>query len=433
MRPRTAAIVVAAAAGLTAVAVATTLARPEFGAAAAPPVAHPNPAVSNITIDYAASPHGPNGKAVALGPLLTAVLRQAVADQQYLAYQTAGDLGGFRPAPIGHLALSSGGRAVVGDTFKAEIPHYAQAGDGKIDSFALIGSPAPSTTPPDNGLQPVPGLGIPPSTPPATTTAPPPNQGFGGTPTTSQTTTATTPASPATTTTRPPGTTTATAHPAKTTGTTTATARPPKTTGTTGTTTATTTTGTGTTTAPSTTTAVTTAAITTTPVTTTSITTTPVTTTAATTTASTTTSGGSSGGGTTTTSNASCGTTGLSITSDHSSCRIDATNMAPGGSASEVMTIKNESDTAYKLYLRATGTQNSLWNDLELGVWKTGDAAPNTLPPLLDWTSQDNDLGVTLQPGGTVKLTLELHLKSTSGNADQNKTATIDFVWKAKS
>ena len=420
MRPRTAALVVAAAGGLTAVTVATTLTGPGFGAAAPPKVAHPNPAVSNITIDYAASPRGPTGQAAHLGPLSPAVLKPAIADQAYLAYQTAGDLGGFKPAPIGHLALSSGGHAVVGGTVKAQIPHYAKAGEGKINSFALIGLPAPSTTPPDNGLQPVPGLGIPAPTPPATTTAPPPNQGFAGTPATVPTTTATTPAPPATTKTQPPGTTT-TARPPTTTGTTTA---PPP---------ATTTTGTPTT--PSTTTAVTTtAAITTTSVTTTAATTTSTTTTTTTTRASGGSSGGSSSGGgttTTTTSSTSCGTTGLSITSDHSSCRITATNMAPGGSASEVMTIKNESDTAYKLYLRATGTQNRLWNDLELGVWKTATAAPNPLPPLLNWTSQDNDLGITLQPGDTVKLTLELFLKSTAGNADQNLTATIDFVWKA--
>lgn len=352
-------------------------------AAGAPPSAsgpqHPNPAISNARVDYTAPLRGPNGNPTTLLPLQKAVINQALADHDYLAYQTRDDLGGFLPAPIGHLALSSGGRSIVGVHSTPQIPHYANAGDGRINSFAFVGTPPPSTSPPDNGQQPVPGVGVPPSNPPAGgSTVPPPNQGFGGTPTTT-TTTETTP--------KPPD------------GTTTPTPPPPTST------TATTTTETTVTT--------------TTPAATTTAKPPPVTTT------TTTTTGGASGG-------ASCGTTGLTITSDHSSCRIYATNMTPGGSASEVMTIRNDTSQAFTVSLQAAGTRNAFWNDLQLGVWQDGTAAPNPLPPLLQWTTQANDLGSgPLQPGQTIRYKIELYLPTTAGNADQNKTAVIDLIWRA--
>ncbi|HKI92342.1 MAG TPA: hypothetical protein VJ986_08565 [Gaiellaceae bacterium] len=373
---------------LVAVAATAVLAMSAAAApAAAPPgPAHPNPAVENPGIDYTTPLRGPDGNPTTLVPLQKAVISQALADRDYLAYKTRGDLGGFLPAPVGHLALSSGGRAIVGVHGTPQIPHYSKAGHGQINSFAFVGTPTPTTALPDNGQQPVPGIGVPPSNPPAGgAPVPPPNRGFGGTTTTSTTTTGPTP--PARTTPSPPPTTSTTAT-------------PPIATTTTETTTETT--------------ATTTTATKTTPRTTPSVTTT-----------ATTTTGTTSGG-------ASCGTTGITITSDHSSCRIYATNMAPGGSASEVMTIRNDTNQAFTVSLQAAGTQNSFWNDLELGVWKDGTAAPNPLPPLLQWTSQANDLGSgPLQPGQTIKYKVELYLPTTAGNADQNRTAVIDLIWRA--
>lgn len=106
--------------------------------------------------------------------------------------------------------------------------------------------------------------------------------------------------------------------------------------------------------------------------------------------------------------------------------------MAPGGSATEVMTIRNDTSQAFTVSLQATGTQNSFWNDLQMGVWEDGTAAPNPLPPLLQWTSQANNLGSgPLQPGHTIKYKIELYLPTTAGNADQNKSAVIGLVWRA--
>ena len=102
-------------------------------ARAAPRVAHPNPALVEIHLDYV---NGLSG----LGGLDPAVVAQAVADQQYLAYETADDLGGFRPAVVGRNAFSGGGRNVVGRTNgRSEIPQFAQAAGGLVNSFAAVG------------------------------------------------------------------------------------------------------------------------------------------------------------------------------------------------------------------------------------------------------------------------------------------------------
>jgi hypothetical protein len=352
---------------------------PGFASAAGhPPIARPNPAFVSIQLDYVSALHNASGGVASLDPLEPAVIASAVADQKYLSYQRD-DLGGFLPAPVGQQALSSGGHDVVGQASgQSQIPQFAQAASGTVQAFAFVGQP-PATTP-DQGQQPVPGLGIPPPIPAPTNTntTPPPNQGFGG---------------------RPPTTTT------------------------TGSTTTEPTTTSRTTTGPTTTTTRTTTPTTTTPATTTTPTTT-------TTTPTTTTTGGG-GGGTPPPPTSSCGTIGLSIQSDLAGCRITAVNMAPGDSAFEVMTIKNESDGPFTLSLRASGTPNKLWDDLQMGVWEVGSPAPSPLPALLWWTLQENQL-TTLQPGQTVSFHIELALPATAGNGDQGFGATIDFNWHAQ-
>jgi len=358
------------------------------GVARATSVQRPNPILVSPQVDYVGPIQTSTGAVAELPPLEPAVIQQAIADQTYLAYQREDDLGGFLPAPIGQLALSSGGHTVVGGASgSSEIPQFAQAASGSVQSFAFTGGPTP---PAQNGTQPVQGLGTPPPvTPPTNTnTVPPPNQGFGGSPPPATTTTTTTGTAATTT-----GTTTAPTTTSGGGGTTTT--RPPPTT---------------TTTSPPPTT------------TTTTTTTTRTTTTTSTTTAS--------GGSSPPPSGTSCGTTGLRIVSNLSSCRIVAVNLAPGDSASEQMTITNTADQAYTLSLRAEGTQNQLWNDLEMGVWQVGTAAPSPLPALLLWTTQQNSL-TTLQPGQSIKYEIELYLPTTAGNDDQGLAAVIDFHWQA--
>ena len=105
--------------------------------------------------------------------------------------------------------------------------------------------------------------------------------------------------------------------------------------------------------------------------------------------------------------------------------------MAPGGAASEVMTVTNDTAEPFTLSLRAAGTVNALWNALQMGVWEVGSAAPTPLPALLLWTTQANALG-TLGPGESVHYRIQLYLPTTAPNALQGMTAVIDLIWKAQ-
>ncbi len=335
-------------------------------------VARPNPALAPVRLDYINPLRTPDGRPATLAPLRRTVIAHALADHDFLAYQRRDDLGGFLPAPIGRLAFSGGGRALVGlGPGRPQIPQFERTAEGRVSSFAFLGE-AP-TPPPDNGRQPLPGVGVPPLSPPPGQPKPPPNQGFGGHPTPPPTTPTETGGRPG-----PPPTTTRT------------TPTPPTTT-----------------TTPTTTGATTTATVTTTP---------PAE------------GGGSSSGGG---GGASCGTAGLVIESDLPSCRIVALNMAPGGAAYETLTIRNESGGPFTLSLRAAGNRNRLWDDLRMGVWELGSGAPDPLPPLLWWTAQDNDLAI-LPAGGEITLKVELFLPASAGNEDQNLAAVIDLVWKAR-
>lgn len=348
-------------------AVLAALAAPAL-AHAAPPVARPNPALVGIRLDYVSPLPGPDGKPATLAPLGRGVIVAAMNDVGFLRYRQPGDLGGFMPAPLGALALSSGGRDVHPHRFASEIPVFSRDAGGKVTSY-LAASGQTSSPTPDNGASPVPGLGIPtPPPPPTPETLPPANQGFGGSP-----------------------------H-GGTTGTTT---RPKPTTTTVVITTTTTSTGT---TAPTTTTVP------------------PADTTAAPA------GGGGPGGGS---GGGACGTAGLQIVSTPPGCIVSIAQAAPGSSASAVMTITNTSSSTYTLSLRAEGANNnSLWSDLEMGVYPQFTPPPSPLPPLAYWLAQFNDLTI-LNPGQTIAYVIVLYLPTTAGNQDQGLSAAIAFHWRA--
>lgn len=366
-----------------------------LGAVSAPAahasIARPNPVLVSVHLDYVSPLRVPSGSAVALRPLDPAVAQQAVADERYLHYRTGADLGGFVLAPIGADAWSSGGHAVVGGGGKtSEIPQYGQAAEGVVRSFAFVGGGAGGHAgAPQNGRTPVPGLGTPPELPaPSNSNAvPPPNEGFGGRP-----------ANPPEGGKQPSG---GESPGGKSLG--------GKSEGGKG--------GDGSggkskphsggKQPPPVTTPSTTPAVTPPPV-----------------------EEGGQGGGGSGGGGASCGTIGLAVTSDHASCRIYAVNMEPGQSASETMTIRDEAGVPFTLSLRASGEENRLWQDLRMGVWQVGGAAPDPLPALLWWTAQDNVL-TTLQPGQEVAYEVELYLPGIAGNEDQGKTALIDLTWSA--
>jgi hypothetical protein len=104
--------------------------------------------------------------------------------------------------------------------------------------------------------------------------------------------------------------------------------------------------------------------------------------------------------------------------------------MVPGGSTTELMAVRNDAGVPFTLALKVTGTTNPLWNDLQMGVWEASTPAPAPLPGLLLWTTQYNDL-TTLAPGASITFEIELALPSSAGNADQGRSATMDFNWRA--
>jgi hypothetical protein len=346
------------------------LAAPALAHAAAP-LARPNPALVGIRLDYVNALPAPG----TLQPLGQSVIVAAIDDEAFLRFRQPDDLGGFIPAPIGKLALSSGGRDIHPHAFAPEIPLFAHAAGDKVSSFLAANGEA--TTAPDNGTLPVPGLGVPtpPSPPTASNTVPPANQGFGGTPGGDGG--------------GGPGTTTTTTR-----------AEPPTTT----------------------TTTTTTAAANTTTTPTISTTTTPQAATAG---------GGGGGGPSGGSGSGECGTPGLQIVSNPPGCVVSLAGGAPGSSVSEVMTITNTSSSVYTVSLKAEGANNNhLWNDLEMGVYPEFTPPPSPLPPLAYWIAQFNDL-TTLNPGQTIAYVIVLYLPATAGNQDMGKSAAITFHWRA--
>ena len=169
------------------VAVTAALAAPGLAHAAAqtlarPHLYRPNPTFTSIPLDYIKPLPTPTGGVAIVPPLSEKATQAAVADQQRLTYRLRDDLGGFIPAPLGKLALSSGGHEVVGSRGKAQIPLFQHHAGGKVNAFTFTGGPGGAVGPGDNGKQPVPGLGVPVSVPPATNNnnVPPANQGFAG-------------------------------------------------------------------------------------------------------------------------------------------------------------------------------------------------------------------------------------------------------------
>lgn len=361
-------------------------------APAAAPIARPDPVLVSVQLDYVSPLHGSDGKTAVLAPLQPAVSAQAVSDETYLHYRVSGDLGGFVLAPVGASAMSSGGKDIVGAGANVtQIPQYGEAAQGVVRSFAFVGAEGGAAGRSDNGRAPLPRLGVPPllEAPTNSNAVPPPNQGFGGRPVpegTGQQGPSKNQRSPEEGPAKNPSKEHAGGekHPSH--------KQPPP--------------------APPPTT--TTPTTTTTPSTTTIPTTTPV-----------------PSEEEPHESGASCGTTGLRITSDHSTCRIYAVNMEPGQSASEVMTVRDEAGVPVTLSLRAGGEQNRFWHDLRMGVWQVGTPAPDPLPELLWWTTQDNVL-TTLQSGQSVPYEVELYLPLSAGNEDQGQTAIIDLTWSAR-
>jgi hypothetical protein len=96
------------------------------------------------------------------------------------------------------------------------------------------------------------------------------------------------------------------------------------------------------------------------------------------------------------------------------------------------MTIQNTSGSPYTLSLEETGPNNNhLWQDLQMAVYDPTGGIPTPPYPLLtSWLGSFHAL-TTLNPGQTVLYVIVLYLPTTAGNADQGKSAVVDFTWQA--
>ncbi|HUJ56690.1 MAG TPA: hypothetical protein VLW49_11955 [Gaiellaceae bacterium] len=137
-----------------------------------PPLQHPSPLFSNLSLDYTSAIPSPGGGFAMLEAPGAEALPASHRDIDFLRYRTRDDWGGFLPAPVGELAFETGGIVILGSPQKPGLP-LLERQPGDVSSYGLRhGVPAPSPAP------------LPPSEPqpplPSPTPVPPANGGFGG-------------------------------------------------------------------------------------------------------------------------------------------------------------------------------------------------------------------------------------------------------------
>lgn len=111
---------------------------------------------------------------------------------------------------------------------------------------------------------------------------------------------------------------------------------------------------------------------------------------------------------------------------------IDVTNMEPGGSATETLTLENIGTQPFALSMKSAGTtSNTLSTALRLMVTGSGPAAGDVY---YDGPLSGSGTGVQithLAPGATVLLQVSLVLPASAGNEVQRETAKVDLYWDA--
>jgi hypothetical protein len=380
------------------------------GTGAAQSITRPTTPLSTVRLDYSLPPLNSNGTTATIQPLMGSVVNAALADYNELHFLKRGDLGGFEPAPVGEFYTTLSGRSLSSSAITPQIPLFARAGTNlnqQVTSFAFTSGASEPLPPFSPNLSPQ-------TTQPVAPGSSRPIVYFQGT---IPTTTTTIPAGGTTTTTTPGAPTTSTPTGRSSTATT---SRPnaPSTTTTPGSTHSTSTSSpprATTTTSPARTTTTTQHPTTTTsPVTTT---TTPVT--------------------TTTTPPPSCGASSnaVSMSNDHN-CQaiITARDMAPGGSSTGEVTIKNTGSSTYTLVLQIHETDGSPIEPLlTLTVTNANTGAQYYQGVNGSYAGAEIPIITGFVPGMSTTFDVTLSLASTAGNNLQNKTATIDLDWGTES
>ncbi|MDA8297391.1 MAG: hypothetical protein M0004_12535 [Actinomycetota bacterium] len=430
------------------------------GASAAPAsgATHPKHSLVVIALDYGGAIIGASNKPVLLPALRRGVITASLSDYAYLHYTLRSDLGGFVPAPVGRfVAVAPVRLSVAGATHSAQIPLYAKtngvAGNA-VQAFAFQGGQAtsssttPSTSTANRSLPTTTGPTVTSSSSPASTSTtaqrgpststttgraggaggapaaglpPTPTSGTGapqtttGVPAASTTTSSLIPGRGTTTTTSAPGGGTTTTAPGGGGGTTTTLAGGKHPT----TTTTTTTSPRPTTTSSSTTTSSTTTSPRPSAPPTNTTTTRPTTTTSASTT--------TTSGAPVTTTTAPAGTVEMTNNHDGHSF-LNATNMAPGSSSSDTVTIGNVGTAGFELTLEPTTSTNGLARALNLAI--TMDSSPRTVEYDGLLANVPASLPIErLAAGASTTFTFTLSLPTSAGNDLQNQSAQLDLTW----
>jgi hypothetical protein len=106
---------------------------------------------------------------------------------------------------------------------------------------------------------------------------------------------------------------------------------------------------------------------------------------------------------------------------------VSASNLAPGDTITDTVTIGNAGTTAFVLSLRTTTTSlDALAGELHLTITKLG--SPATVIESGGLSGAANDIE-TLRPGKSTVFAVSISLPATAGNNVQDQSATVDLTW----
>ncbi|MGH8979660.1 MAG: hypothetical protein ACRDWE_01375 [Acidimicrobiales bacterium] len=109
---------------------------------------------------------------------------------------------------------------------------------------------------------------------------------------------------------------------------------------------------------------------------------------------------------------------------------LDVTNMEPGQSKSEGLTLENIGTEPFELALKSEGTtSNTLSSALRLSV-KAASSGRVYYDGPLSGSATGTEIA-QLTAGATIRLDVTLYLPSSAGNDVQDQTAKVDLYWNA--
>jgi hypothetical protein len=120
------------------------------------------------------------------------------------------------------------------------------------------------------------------------------------------------------------------------------------------------------------------------------------------------------------------------MTNDHNGeAVITATNMAPGDSATEEVTIGNDGTVPFELYVQSTlsSVRNALTSALTLTITRSSDNLLIYRGALSSGAAIPIE---NLAVNGSTKFNASLSLSASAGNGLQSLSASVDLVWSGQ-